>query len=141
MTAVRGQYLHQPAQLSLETRTLPSPGPEEVQIVIRSTTICGSDLHYYAHGRNGSILVREPLCLGHEAAGEVIEKGAGIHDVQIGDKVALECGVPCDKCELCLEGRYNICSNMRFRSSGSAFPHFQGTLQERVNHPRKWIHR
>ena len=140
-----GQYLHAAKHLQLETRGLPPPGPGEVQVAIRSTTLCGSDLHYYSNFRNGSITVREPLCLGHEAAGEVVAVGPGQSSsdphLEIGDAVALEVGVPCALCDLCAVGRYNVCPGLRFRSSGSKFPHYQGTLQERVNHPVQWVHR
>lgn len=137
----RGQYLNAPKDLRLETRDLQPPGPNEVQISVRATTLCGSDLHYYAHGRNGSIILREPLCLGHEASGVVISVGSNVQIPTVGDKVAIECGVPCETCDLCQEERYNLCPSLRFRSSGSAFPHFQGTLQETINHPAKWVHR
>jgi len=60
---------------------------------------------------------------------------------QNGDKVALEVGLPCDTCERCQEGRYNICKEMKFRSSGKSFPHFQGTLQEKINHKAKWCYK
>lgn len=140
-----GQYLHAAKHLELETRDLPSPGSGEVQVAVRSTTLCGSDLHYYSHFKNGSILVRQPLCLGHESAGEVVGFGPGASlsnpHLEIGDAVALEVGVPCTSCDLCDAGRYNVCPELRFRSSGSKFPHYQGTLQERVNHPARWVHK
>lgn len=140
-----GQYLHQAKALQAESRELSPLATDEVRIAVRSTTICGSDVHYYAHFRNGSIQVREPLCLGHEAAGEVIAMGSGASQatsgLKIGDSVALECGVPCRQCAHCASGRYNICPNLRFRSSGSKFPHYQGTLQELVDHPIRWVHR
>jgi len=139
--AVQGQFLHGPKDLRVEERSLPALEQDEVQIKIRSTTLCGSDLHYYSHYRNGSIVVREPLCLGHEASGDVISVGSGVTKFKAGDRVAVECGVPCSKCELCLDGRYNLCPKLRFRSSGSAFPHFQGTLQSRINHPAAWTHK
>lgn len=105
------------------------------------TGICGSDQHYYNHFANGDILVREPMALGHESSGVVEAVGAGVTDFAEGDRVALEVGLPCDACQLCLEGRYNICRAMRFRSSAKSFPHFQGTLQGRINHPAKWCHK
>lgn len=117
---------------------MPAPGANELQIQIASTGLCGSDLHYYSHFRNGDILVREPLSLGHESSGVVTAVGSSVTDFQPGDKVALEVGIPCEQCARCAEGRYNICKDMRFRSSGKSFPHFQGTLQERINHPAKW---
>jgi L-iditol 2-dehydrogenase len=53
----------------------------------------------------------------------------------------MEVGLPCEQCQRCKQGRYNICKDVRFRSSGKAFPHFQGTLQERINHPAKWCYK
>ena len=114
-----------------------------MQLSIRSTGICGSDQHYYNHFRNGDIHVREPMSLGHESSGvvELVGPGPNPHNLRPGDRVAVEVGVPCDGCARCAEGRYNICAGMRFRSSAKSFPHFQGTLQERVNHPARWCHR
>ncbi|KAI0424194.1 alcohol dehydrogenase [Xylaria sp. FL1042] len=141
----KGQYLYGAKDLRIETRFLPALGPDEVQVAIRSTTLCGSDLHYYSHFANGDILVREPLCLGHESSGEVTSLGANVSmthpSLTIGDAVALEVGVPCGNCGNCQNRRYNICAGLRFRSSGSKFPHYQGTLQERINHPASWVYK
>jgi L-iditol 2-dehydrogenase len=82
--------------------------------------------------------MKEPLILGHESGGVVTAVGSAVDGLQVGDHVALEVGVPCDDCASCASGRYNLCSQMRFRSSAKIFPHFQGTLQERLNHPAKW---
>jgi L-iditol 2-dehydrogenase len=81
------------------------------------------------------------MSLGHESAGVVVEIGSSVTDFQVGDKVALEVGQPCERCERCQEGRYNICKEMKFRSSAKAFPHAQGTLQDRINHPAAWCHK
>lgn len=108
-----------------------------MQVAVQSTGLCGSDLHYFNHYRNGDIIVQEPLILGHESAGVVCAVGFQVEDLKVGDKVALEVGLPCGECGLCQEGRYNICKKLRFRSSAKSFPHFQGTLQERINHPAK----
>jgi L-iditol 2-dehydrogenase len=112
-----------------------------VQVAIQATSLCGSDLHYFNHFRNGDIIVREPLTLGHESAGVVVVAGEGVTSLKVGDRVALEVGLPCGLCGLCLGGRYNICKEMKFRSSAKAFPHAQGTLQERINHQVKWCHK
>lgn len=126
---------------SQETRALFPPGPTDVQVAVRSTGLCGSDLHYYRHYRNGDIIVREPMSLGHESAGVVIAVGSMVKKFAPGDKVALEVGQPCEQCDRCKEGRYNICKEMKFRSSAKAFPHAQGTLQDRINHPAAWCHK
>lgn len=133
--------MHGAKDLRIENRSLPSPGPNEVQVSVRATGLCGSDLHYYRHYRNGDIIVREPMSLGHESAGVVVGVGSAVTNFQIGDKVALEVGLPCGECERCAEGRYNICKGMNFRSSAKAFPHAQGTLQDRINHPAAWCHK
>jgi len=103
--------------------------------------LCGSDLHYFNHFRNGDIIVREPLTLGHESAGIITAVGSDVAELQVGDHVALEVGQPCEKCELCVSGRYNICREMRFKSSAKAYPHAQGTLQDEIVHPAKWCHK
>lgn len=136
-----GQYLTQPGCIALESRELSPLQPDEVQVAVRSTTICGSDLHYFVHGRNGTIVPKEPLCLGHESAGEIIAVGSEVKDVKLGDRIAIESGVPCSHCAICNEGRYNLCPTLRFRGSGSAFPHFQGMFQEYIIHPSRWIHK
>ena len=81
------------------------------------------------------------MSLGHESSGIVAAVGSGVSNFKPGDKVALEVGLPCENCARCKEGRYNICKEMKFRSSGKSFPHFQGTLQERINHPAKWCYK
>ncbi|OIW32332.1 alcohol dehydrogenase [Coniochaeta ligniaria NRRL 30616] len=142
----RGQYLHGVRALKGELRELAPLASDEVRIAIRCTSICGSDVHYFNHLCNGSIRVREPLCLGHEASGQIVAVGSGAShvgeaDLKPGDAVALECGVACGQCAHCRGRRYNICPQLRFRSSGSKFPHYQGTLQELVDHPARWVHR
>ncbi|KAI1827586.1 alcohol dehydrogenase GroES-like domain-containing protein [Xylaria intraflava] len=141
-TQVQASVLHGAKDLRIETRTLPPPLPNEVQVAISSTGLCGSDLHYYTHNRNGNILVQEPLTLGHESAGTVVAVGAGVDaaTIRTGDRVALEVGLPCEACAFCAAGRYNICKAMRFRSSARGLPHTQGTLQARLNHPARWCH-
>ncbi|KAI4694901.1 uncharacterized protein J4E84_001524 [Alternaria hordeiaustralica] len=138
---ILASVLHGAKDLRIENRTLFPPSPTELQISVRSTGLCGSDLHYYRHYRNGDIIVREPMSLGHESAGVVVDVGSEVSGFKVGDKVALEVGQPCENCERCKEGRYNICKGMKFRSSAKAFPHAQGTLQDRINHPAAWCHK
>ncbi|KAL1297558.1 hypothetical protein AAFC00_006126 [Neodothiora populina] len=140
-TQVQASVLHSAKDVRIETREVPAPEATEVQVSVHSTGLCGSDLHYFNHGRNGDIIVKEPLTLGHESSGIVTAVGSAVTNLKPGDRVALEVGVPCDACARCDEGRYNICKSMRFRSSAKSFPHFQGTLQGRINHPAKWCHK
>ncbi|KOS21811.1 Sorbitol dehydrogenase [Escovopsis weberi] len=138
---ITATVLHGAQDLRITTRDILPPSPEDVQIAIRSTGLCGSDLHYFNHFRNGDILVREPLTLGHESSGVVVACGSAVRGLDVGDRVAVEVGLPCDKCDYCAQGRYNICRDMRFRSSAKSFPHFQGTLQDKINHPAKFCHK
>ncbi|KAL4740478.1 chaperonin 10-like protein [Aspergillus similis] len=143
MATCQALVLHGAKDLRLEPRPVSSPNDGEVQVAIRSTGICGSDLHYYSHGRNGDFVVREPMCLGHESSGIVTAIGPNVHHLKVGDRVALEVGLPCRKCALCLSSpsRYNLCPEMKFRSSAKIFPHLDGTLMELTTHPENMCHK
>ncbi|KAH7631199.1 chaperonin 10-like protein [Sordaria sp. MPI-SDFR-AT-0083] len=106
-----------------------------------TTGICGSDVSYYKKFANGDLCACMPLSLGHESSGVVAALGPQVSGFSIGDRVALEVGVACGQCTICRKGRYNLCKNMRFRSSAKSVPHYQGTLQERINHPAIWCHK
>ena len=110
--------------------TRPTSGPGEVLLRLGAGGICGSDLHYYFEGRNGSFVVREPLIPGHEASAIVAAIGAGVTRVKVGDKVAVSPSHACGRCDYCREGREQLCRNMRFLGSASLFPHVQGMFQE-----------
>jgi L-iditol 2-dehydrogenase len=112
----------------IEDRPVPEAGPNEVLVRIRSVGVCGSDTHYYDHGRIGSFVVQAPLVLGHEAAGEVAEVGPGVTRLAVGQRVSVEPGVPDMSCRQCLAGRYNLCPNMRF----FATPPIDGAFAEYV---------
>jgi L-idonate 5-dehydrogenase len=114
----------------LEVLAADSLEPNEVRIRFRAGGICGSDLHYYHHGGVGDFRLREPMVLGHEVAGEVIEVGRDVTRVTPGDHVAVDPSRPCQHCEDCLAGRSNLCANMRFFGSAARFPHVQGAFVE-----------
>lgn len=97
-------------------------------------------VHYYLHARNGDFAVQSPLVLGHESTGLVTAVGPGVHGISVGQRVAIEPGIMCKTCRYCIEGRYNLCKNMRFCSSAKTFPHTDGMLQERINHPASVLH-
>lgn len=123
------------------------PSLGELQIEIKVTGICGSDVSYYQKRANGDIRCADdtPMCLGHESSGVVVAVGPLVKGFKLLDRVALEVGVPCGQCTICRKGRYNLCKNMRFRSSAKT-PRcdprlFEGTLQQRINHPAMWCHK
>lgn len=93
---------------------MPTPGPDEVLVEIGSVGVCGSDVHYYEHGRIGDFVVRDPLVLGHEAGGRIVAVGADVPTDRIGQRVSLEPGVPCRRCVQCRRGAYNLCPDIAF---------------------------
>ena len=106
--------LYAPHDIRIEERAVPKPGPREVLIEIKAVGVCGSDVHYYEHGRIGSYVVRQPLILGHESAGVIVDVGEGVGRERIGQRVAIEPGVPDGVCRQCRTGHYNLCPNVRF---------------------------
>jgi L-idonate 5-dehydrogenase len=122
--------IHAKDDLRIETDAMPSAGPGEVLLRLGAAGICGSDLHYYFEGRNGSFVVREPLIPGHEASAVVAAVGAGVTRVKPGDKVAVSPSHACGRCDYCREGREQLCTNMKFLGSASLFPHVQGMFRE-----------
>ena len=103
--------------------------------------VCGTDIHYYRDGRNGSFVVRMPFVLGHEFAGEVVERGDGVTSLAIGDRVAVDPTIPCHVCPQCRRGRSNLCTGMRVFGSASSMPHLDGGFQEYVAVPASCCHR
>ncbi|KAJ6151849.1 hypothetical protein N7470_006977 [Penicillium chermesinum] len=91
-------------KVKFEDRPVPQlKDPHDVLINVRYTGICGSDVHYWEHGAIGQFVVKEPM---------------------VGDRVAMEPGIACRRCEPCKSGKYNLCENMAF----AATPPYDGTL-------------
>jgi L-iditol 2-dehydrogenase len=134
---VRVSTLRGVGDVVLDERPDPQPGPREVLVRVRSVGVCGSDVHYYEHGRIGSYVVEQPLVLGHEASGEVVGVGEGVTRLEVGDRVSVEPGVPDFSCEQCLVGRYNLCRGMRF----FATPPIDGAFAELVTVHELFAHR
>lgn len=124
--------LHGMHDLRVETAPVPIPGAGEVLVAVGAGGICGSDLHYYHHGGFGPIRVREPIILGHEAAGTVRAVGPGVTDLASGMRVALNPSQPCGTCRYCRDGLSQHCLQMRFNGSAMRFPHEQGLFRDLV---------
>ena len=122
--------IHAKEDLRVERAAEPEIGPGQVLLRLGAGGICGSDLHYYFEGRNGSFVVREPLIPGHEASAVVSKVGPGVTRVKPGDHVAVSPSHACGRCDYCREGREQLCRNMRFLGSASLFPHVQGMFAE-----------
>ncbi|MGD2175662.1 MAG: NAD(P)-dependent alcohol dehydrogenase [Candidatus Brocadiaceae bacterium] len=136
-TTMKAVYLVARGEFDLREVPVPEPGPGEVLVAVRSCGICGSDIHFYEKGRIGDFVVAEPLVLGHEAAGEVVGLGADVRALERGDRVAVEPGIPCRRCEYCLSGRYNLCPDVMFLSA----PPHDGFFREYVSVPEEFAYR
>lgn len=109
---------------------MPVPSAGQVVVEVGAVGICSSDVHYYYdHGRIGNYVVDQPMIIGHEAAGTVVDVGANVDPRLIGRQVALEPGVPCLACAECLNGRYNLCPDVVF----FATPPVDGAISQFVS--------
>ncbi|KAI8379676.1 uncharacterized protein BYT42DRAFT_336600 [Radiomyces spectabilis] len=122
--------LQKPGEIVIENRPIPEIGPYDALVNVKVTGICGSDVHYWTKGRIGSFVVEKPMVLGHESAGVVAAVGDKVTHLKVGDRVALEPGVPCRVCDQCKHGRYNLCPEMIF----AATPPYDGTLCNYYRH-------
>lgn len=121
-------------ELEMVEREMPKPQKGEVLVKLGAIGVCGSDVHYYDKGRIGSFVVDFPFVLGHECAGTIVGLGEGVDSFSLGDKVALEPGVPCGKCEMCKTGHYNLCPDVRFLAT----PPIDGCLMEYITFPAEY---
>ena len=134
--ANQSAVLYGPGDLRVEERDIPIPQPGEVLVEVRAIGICGSDVHYYEHGRIGPYVVTHPMVIGHESAGRITEVGAGVDAGRIGQVVALEPGVPCGRCLQCRTGRYNLCPDVKF----FATPPVDGSIAQYVTIAADFAH-
>jgi D-xylulose reductase len=106
-------------------------GPRDVRIKLHTVGICGSDVHYYTHGRIGPFVVKDPMILGHEASGTVIETGSEVLALKVGDRVCMEPGIPDPNSRATRMGMYNIDPSVRFWAT----PPVHGILRPTCVHP------
>nr|XP_045621116.1 sorbitol dehydrogenase-like isoform X1 [Procambarus clarkii] len=123
--------------LRLEDRPIPEPGPDEVLLRMAKVGICGSDVSYWTKGAIGHFVVKKPMVLGHESAGVVAKCGKNVTTLKLGDRVAVEPGVPCRICEFCKKGRYNLCPDVYF----CATPPDNGNLCRYYTHAADFCHK
>jgi D-xylulose reductase len=112
-------------------------GPHDVRIGIRAVGICGSDVHYYQHGRIGPFVVEEPMVLGHEASGVVLKVGDEVAHLEIGDRVTMEPGIPDPNSRATRLGMYNLDPAVRFWAT----PPIHGVLRPTVVHPASFTYK
>jgi D-xylulose reductase len=135
MAKMRALVLERQHELALREIELPlETGPGMVRIAIHTVGVCGSDVHYYTHGRIGPFVVEAPMVLGHEAAGMVVEVGEGVSHLKVGDRVCMEPGVPDANSRASRLGMYNVDPAVTFWAT----PPVHGVLTAEVVHPANY---
>ena len=132
----KGAFMRGLDHMIIKEIPTPSAGAGKVVVSLEYVGICGSDVHYFHSGRIGDYIVDldSDYMLGHECAGTVVEVGEGVTSLQIGDKVAIEPGHTCGKCEFCKAGLYNLCPDVIFLAT----PPVQGCNMEYIEYPADW---
>jgi L-iditol 2-dehydrogenase len=133
---MKAAILYKPLDLRIEEVSTPQISSDEVLVEMKRVGICGSDVHYYLEGRVASFIVRKPLILGHECAGKIAEVGNKVKGLKIGQRVVIEPGFTCGKCEHCRGGRYNLCREVKFYGT----PPYDGAFAEYVSAPERNVH-
>lgn len=135
-TRMRAAVLVEPGRIEMEERPIPTPGPGDVLVRVSAVGVCGSDTHYYRHGRVGSFVVEAPLVLGHEAAGTIVGVGESVDPSRIGQRVSIEPQRPDPDSDETRRGHYNLCPHMRF----FATPPVDGALCDYVTIGAEFAH-
>lgn len=129
---MKALVLEEKGKLSLRDHVVEEQlGPRDVRIQLKVVGVCGSDVHYYTHGAIGPFVVREPMVLGHEAAGVIAEVGSDVHEFKVGDRVCMEPGIPDPTSRASRLGLYNLDPAVRFWAT----PPIHGVLRPSVVHP------
>lgn len=128
MTLMSAAVLSAPHSIAIEPLEVPLLESDQVLVRVAAVGVCGSDVHYYEHGRIGPYVVNNPLVLGHELSGRIEAVGENVDPARIGERVAVEPQKPCRVCEQCKAGRYNLCPRMEF----FATPPIDGAFSEFV---------
>lgn len=133
---MRTSVLTSTQTIETQDRPLPTIAHDDVLVEVAAVGVCGSDVHYYAHGRIGDFVVDAPLVLGHELSGRIVAVGTDVPTERIGQRVAIEPQRPCSRCSHCRAGRYNLCPKMEFYAT----PPIDGAFQQYVTIQSDFAH-
>lgn len=124
-------------ELTVSEIPVPKAAADEVLVRVAAVGVCGSDVHYYRHGRIGDFVVEKPLVLGHEVSGTIAAVGESVDASRLGERVAIEPQRPCRVCRQCKAGRYNLCPDMQFYATPPVDGAFTGyvAIQADFAHP------
>ncbi|MDY0092460.1 MAG: NAD(P)-dependent alcohol dehydrogenase [Candidatus Vecturithrix sp.] len=135
MQKIKAAVMHGIDDVRIDEVDFPQMKAGEVLIKMKSVGVCGSDVHYYKHGKIGSYVVNKPMILGHECAGEIVEVANDVKNFKPGDRVAVEPGYTCRRCVYCKTGRYNLCPEVTFMAT----PPIDGAYVEYVAWPSDFV--
>lgn len=128
----KGAFMDKIDHFVINEIPVPEITPDQVLIRVEYVGICGSDVHYFHDGRCGTFVVgEEPFMLGHECAGTIVEVGSEVKNLVTGDRVCVEPGITCGKCEHCKSGEYNLCPDVKFLAT----PPIQGCNERYLAFP------
>ena len=126
MYAIVKRYPEPKAEIT--TLEIPKAGESQVLVKVKATSICGTDIHIWDWNQWAQNRVRKlPIIFGHEVAGEVVEVGLDVVDIQPGARVAIDPSIYCNRCNFCRENKQNFCVN--YRGYGI---HYNGGFEEFV---------
>ena len=135
---MKALVLEKKGELTIRDIDLPmAVGPDDVKIAIHTVGVCGSDVHYYTHGSIGPFVVKEPMVLGHEAAGTIVEVGSNVIGLAVGDRVCMEPGIPDMNSRATKLGIYNVDPKVRFWAT----PPIHGILTPFAVHPAAFTYK
>ncbi|WP_429932904.1 NAD(P)-dependent alcohol dehydrogenase [Agrobacterium vitis] len=135
---MKALVLERVGELALRDIDLPQDiGPDDVRIQLHTVGVCGSDVHYYTHGRIGDFVLKAPMVLGHEAAGTIVEVGQNVTHLEPGDRVCMEPGIPDPLSRASRLGIYNVDPAVSFWAT----PPVHGILCPQTIHPAAFTYK
>jgi L-iditol 2-dehydrogenase len=134
MSDMKAAFVVEKGQVEIREIDIPKIKSDEVLIKVKTVGVCGSDVHLF----RGTHPVRKPpAILGHEVAGDIIEVGAQVSNLKVGDRVTVEPQQVCGECEFCRQGLVNLCLNKKAPGT----PGWNGTFAEYFNAPAQMVHK
>jgi len=122
--------LHAVGDIRISEVPVPAPEPGMSLVRVTAVGICGSDLHWWGEAGIGDATLRQPLILGHEAAGVIVEGPRN------GERVAIDPAVPCGACRSCRDGHRNLCTHTKFAGHGG----YDGVMRDFMAWPSELLH-
>jgi L-iditol 2-dehydrogenase len=118
-TNMRAAILYGKEDVRLESVPIPSIGPGELLVRVRTALTCGTDVKVFRRGYHAK-MIRPPALFGHEMAGDVVAVGEGIVQFRSGQRIVAANSAPCDRCFFCQHGQQNLCQDLLFNNGAYA---------------------